>query len=155
MQRIAGVLNILGFIILIFASLMLFPTAISWYLDDHAVWSFVIGMVVAGIIGLLMWAVTRQAALGKELRNRDGFLLSALTWMVLPAIATIPLMLSIPGLSFTDAYFETMSGLTTTGATTISNLDQLPGSINVWRTFLVWLGGRSFALAGGRWQPGV
>ena len=141
MQRIAGVLNILGFIILIFASLMLFPTAISWYLDDHAVWNFVVGMVFAAIIGLLMWACTRKASHGKELRNRDGFLLSALTWTVLPAIATIPLMLSIPSLSFTDAYFETMSGLTTTGATTISNLDQLPGSINVWRTFLVWLGG--------------
>ena len=141
MQRVAGVLNILGLIILIFASLMLFPTAISWYLDDHAVWSFVIGMAVAGLIGLAMWAFTRQASLGRELRNRDGFLLSALTWMVLPGIATIPLMLSIPGLSFTDAYFETMSGLTTTGATTLSNLDQLPSSINVWRTFLVWLGG--------------
>ena len=109
-QRVAGVLNILGFIILIFAGLMLFPTAISWYLDDHAVWNFVIGMAVAGTIGLLMWACTRRTFHGKELRNRDGFLLSALTWMVLPAIATVPLMLSIPGLSFTDAYFETMSG---------------------------------------------
>ena len=52
MQRIAGVLNILGFIILIFTSLMLFPTAISWYLDDQAIWSFIVGMVAAGIIGL-------------------------------------------------------------------------------------------------------
>ena len=140
-QRVAGVLNILGFIILIFAGLMLFPTAISWYLDDHAIWSFIVGMVVAGMIGLAMWAFTHKASLGRELRNRDGFLLSALTWMVLPIIATIPLMLSIPGLSFTDAYFETMSGLTASGGTTLSNLDQLPGSINVWRTFLVWLGG--------------
>ena len=140
-QRVAGVLNILGFIILIFTGLMLFPTALSWYLDDHAVWSFVVGMAVAGMIGLAMWAFTRKASMGRELRNRDGFLLSALTWMVLPGIATIPLMLSIPGLSFTDAYFETMSGLTTTGATTIANLDKLPGSINVWRAFLVWLGG--------------
>ena len=131
----------MGLIILIFAGLMLFPTAISWYLDDHAVWSFVVGMLVTAMIGLAMWAFTRKVSLGRELRNRDGFLLSALTWMVLPAIATIPLMLSIPGLSFTDAYFETMSGLTTTGATTISNLDKLPSSINVWRTFLVWLGG--------------
>ncbi|NBR49959.1 TrkH family potassium uptake protein, partial [bacterium] len=130
-QRVAGVLNILGFIILIFAGLMLFPTAISWYLDDHAIGSFAVGMIFSGFIGLVMWASTRKPSLGRELRNRDGFLLSALTWMVLPAIATIPLMLSIPGLSFTDAYFETMSGLTTTGATTISNLDQLPGSINV------------------------
>ena len=79
-QRIAGVLNVLGFIILIFASLMLFPTAVSWYLDDHAIWSFVVGMVVASMIGLAMWAFTRKASLGRELRNRDGFLLSALTW---------------------------------------------------------------------------
>lgn len=140
-QRIAGVLNILGLIILIFTSLMIFPMAISWYLDDHAVWSFVIGMVASGVIGLLLWGVTRQVALGRELRNRDGFLLSVLTWIVLPGIATIPLLLSVPDLTFTDAYFETMSGLTTTGATTISNLDQLPGSINIWRSFLVWLGG--------------
>ena len=102
-QIIAGVLNILGFIILIFASLMLFPIAISLYLDDRVVWNFVIGMLIAGTIGLLLWACTRKASHEKELRNRDGFLLSALTWMVLPAIATIPLMLSIPGLSFTDA----------------------------------------------------
>ena len=73
MQRIAGVLNILGFIILIFTSLMLFPTAISWYLDDQAVWSFIVGMFAAGIIGLSMWGCTRKASLGKELRNRDGF----------------------------------------------------------------------------------
>ena len=141
MQRVAGVLNILGFITLIFAGLMLFPMTVSWYLDDHAIWSFVVGMFVAGLIGFAMWAFTRKASLGRELRNRDGFLLSAMTWMVLPAIATIPLMLSIPGLSFTDAYFETMSGLTATGATTISNLDQLPASINLWRTFMNWLGG--------------
>lgn len=141
MQRVAGVLNILGFITLIFAGSMLFPIAVSWYLDDHAIWSFVIGMLVAGLIGLAMWTFTRKASLGRELRNRDGFLLSALTWMVLPGIATIPLMLGIPGLSFTDAYFETMSGLTATGATTISNLDQLPASINLWRTFMNWLGG--------------
>ena len=141
MQRVAGVLNILGFITLIFAGLMLFPMTVSWYLDDHAIWSFVVGMFVAGLIGFAMWAFTRKASLGRELRNRDGFLLSAMTWMVLPAIATIPLMLSIPGLSFTDAYFETMSGLTATGANTISNLDQLPASINLWRTFMNWLGG--------------
>ena len=141
MQRVAGVLNILGFITLIFAGSKLFPIAVSWYLDDHAIWSFVVGMFVAGLIGLAMWTFTRKASLGRELRNRDGFLLSALTWTVLPAIATIPLMLSIPGLSFTDAYFETMSGLTATGATTISNLDRLPASINLWRTFMNWLGG--------------
>ena len=64
-----------------------------------------------------------------------------LGWTLLPACATLPLLLHMPGLSFTDAYFETMSGLTTTGATVLSGLDQLPLSINVWRHLLVWVGG--------------
>ena len=62
-------------------------------------------------------------------------------WTVLPAFASLPLLLHIPGLSFTDAYFEAMSGLTTTGATVLSGLDHLPLSINVWRCLLQWLGG--------------
>jgi len=72
---------------------------------------------------------------------RDGFLLVAFTWTLLPAFATLPLMLYLPQLSFTDAYFETVSGLTTSGATTLAGLDQLPPSINIWRTQLVWMGG--------------
>jgi len=59
----------------------------------------------------------------------------------LPAFATLPLLLLLPDLSFTDAYFETVSGLTTSGATTLSDLDKLPPSINIWRTQLVWMGG--------------
>ena len=77
----------------------------------------------------------------RELQPRDGFLLVTLGWTVLPAFATLPLLFHLPGLSFTDAYFETMSGLTTTGATVLSGLDQLPLSINVWRHLLVWMGG--------------
>ena len=65
----------------------------------------------------------------------------SLVWTVLPAFATLPLMFYISGLSFTDAYFETVSGITTTGATVLANLDQLPPSINFWRCELVWLGG--------------
>jgi len=65
----------------------------------------------------------------------------ALVWTVLPAFATLPLLFYLPGLSFTDAYFETVSGLTTTGATVLSGLDALPPSINIWRTFLIWIGG--------------
>ena len=63
-----------------------------------------------------------------------------LVWTLLPAFATLPLMLQL-GVSFTDAYFETMSGLTTTGSTILSNIDSLPESINLWRHLFVWLGG--------------
>jgi trk system potassium uptake protein TrkH len=65
----------------------------------------------------------------------------SLTWLVLAAFAALPLMLAIPGLSFTDAYFEAMSGLTTTGATVLTGLEALPLSVNVWRCFLVLVGG--------------
>jgi len=75
------------------------------------------------------------------LQPRDGFLLVSLVWTVLPAFATLPLLIFLPELSFTDAYFETVSGLTTTGATVLTGLDNLPRSINFWRMLLVWLGG--------------
>ena len=63
------------------------------------------------------------------------------TSTLLPAFGALPLLLAIPGLSFTDAYFEAMSGLTTTGATVLTGLDTLPVSINVWRCFMVLIGG--------------
>jgi trk system potassium uptake protein len=65
----------------------------------------------------------------------------ALVWTVLPAFGTLPLLWHLPGLSFTDAYFEAVSGMTTTGATVLTGLDALPTSINVWRCFMVLLGG--------------
>jgi len=72
---------------------------------------------------------------------RDGYLLAVLTWTVLPAFATLPLLFHLPNLSFTDAYFETMSGITTTGGTVLAGLDNLPKSINLWRHQLNWMGG--------------
>ncbi len=77
----------------------------------------------------------------RELLPRDGFLLVTLIWLLLPAFGALPLLLALPGLSFTDAYFEAMSGLTTTGATVLTGLDKLPLSVNVWRCFMVLVGG--------------
>jgi len=77
----------------------------------------------------------------RELQLRDGFVLVALVWLVLPAFAALPLLLAIPGLSLTDAYFEAMSGFSATGATVLTGLDELPLSVNVWRCFLQLVGG--------------
>jgi trk system potassium uptake protein TrkH len=71
---------------------------------------------------------------------RDGFLMVVMVWSVLPVFACLPFIFQLH-ISFTDAYFEAMSGLTTTGATVLSGLDNLPPSINLWRGMLVWLGG--------------
>jgi trk system potassium uptake protein TrkH len=77
----------------------------------------------------------------RELQPRDGFVLVGMTWLVLPAFGALPLVLAVPGLSITNAYFEAMSAFTATGATALSGLDTLPLSVNVWRCFMQWVGG--------------
>jgi trk system potassium uptake protein TrkH len=96
-------------------------------------------MVWTSAIGFLMWLMTRRYK--GELSIRHGYLLVVTMWTAMPAFATLPLLLVIKDLSFTDAYFETMSGITTTGATVLSGLDNLPPAINIWRHELNWLGG--------------
>ena len=76
-----------------------------------------------------------------DLKPRDGMLLVVLAWSGGAAFATLPLLMMIPGLSFTDAYFETISGLTASGGTVLSGLGALAPSLNIWRALLVWLGG--------------
>ncbi|TLY62102.1 MAG: TrkH family potassium uptake protein [Gammaproteobacteria bacterium] len=98
----------------------------------------VAGFINSGV-GLAIAGVTLQFR--RELKARDGFLLVTLGWLLVSASATIPLLMGLPGLSLTRAFFETMSGLTTTGSTVLNGLDQLPPSLNFWRHSLHWFGG--------------
>ncbi|QRJ65620.1 TrkH family potassium uptake protein [Azospira restricta] len=125
-------------IIMLFAITMLIPLALSWVVDDGAQNAYDEAFGLTFLAGAGLWYRTRNDK--RELQVRDGFLMVVLVWTLLPAFATLPLMLQL-GISFTDAYFETMSGLTTTGSTVLSGLDALPLSINLWRHLLVWLGG--------------
>jgi len=139
MVRILAVLHVLSVVIMMFALCLLFPLVWSFLLGDAAQAAYDEAIILTATSGVLLWVATRNYR--QELQPRDGFLLVALVWTVLPAFATLPLLLYLPGLSFTDAYFEAVSGLTTTGATVLSGLDALPPSINIWRTFLIWVGG--------------
>ncbi|MCX7891994.1 MAG: TrkH family potassium uptake protein [Burkholderiales bacterium] len=139
MVRVLPVLHVLSAVIAIFGLTMLVPLAVSLAIGDGASWAYDEAMLVTFAAGAALWGATRGHK--RELQIRDGFLLVSLVWTVLPAFATIPLMVAIPGLSFTDAYFESVSGLTTSGATVLTGLDHLPQSLNVWRTQLVWMGG--------------
>ncbi|MDO8320456.1 TrkH family potassium uptake protein [Rhodoferax sp.] len=140
MSSLAPVFNILARIMVGYAALLLVPMAWAWQLDAPAmvdVWLY--SMAITLVLGLTLWLLTSR--FHRELMPRDGFLLVNLVWTVLPACSAIPLVLAIDGLSWTDAYFETMSGLTATGSTVISGLDTLPVSVNVWRCFLQLIGG--------------
>ena len=137
--RIAPVVNVFSTIVMIFSLTMTAPLIVAYIYDDTALLIYVQSILITFAAGVLMRMLTMHRR--RELVPRDGFLLVFMVWTILPAFATLPLMFHIHGMSFTDAYFETVSGITTTGATVLENLDALPPSINFWRCELVWLGG--------------
>jgi trk system potassium uptake protein TrkH len=139
MQRLAPVVHVLGLVVLIFAFTMLVPLAMALFGHDAAQHAFDEAFLISLGIGAMLWLVGRRWR--RELKTRDGFVLVLLVWTGLPAVATLPFLIYAPDMSFTDAYFETMSGLSTTGATVMSGLDTLPPSLNLWRHLLNWLGG--------------
>jgi trk system potassium uptake protein TrkH len=139
MQRTLTVIHALGLMLVVFSATYLMPVLASLIYDDGTLIDFLLAMVWTSAIGFLMWLLTRRYK--GELSIRHGYLLVVTMWTAMPAVATLPLLLVIKGLSFTDAYFETMSGITTTGATVLTGLDTLPPAINIWRHELCWLGG--------------
>ncbi|MDX3906015.1 MAG: potassium transporter TrkG [Pigmentiphaga sp.] len=143
MRKLLPVLHVLGLVIALFSMTMAIPLATSFIFRDGAQDAFIQAMIAGLVGGLVLSLATRSQR--RELAPRDGFLLVSLVWSVLALIATLPLLFYFreagQSLSITDAYFEAMSGLTTTGATVLSGLDNLPPSINVWRCTLVWIGG--------------
>jgi len=138
-MRFVAVVSVLSRVLALFAASMTLPWGISWLLGDGAQQAFAWSLATTLGAAILLWLATLRER--RELQVRDGFLLVALVWTVLPAFATLPLLLSIERLSFTDAYFEAVSGLTASGATVLAGLDRLPASINIWRGLMIWLGG--------------
>lgn len=139
MTSLLALLPILGFVITLFALAMLVPLGFALVGGDAALRAHTTSILITAAFGGALWWFTRRFQ--RELQPRDGFLLVTLIWTVLPAFAMLPLLLALPGLSVTDAYFEAMSGLTATGATALSGLERLPLSINVWRCWLQLIGG--------------
>ena len=139
-MRAAVAFRVLGVLLTLFSVTMLVPAGVSLLYRDGAAPAFVSAFAITLVTGLACWLpVRRQRA---ELRIRDGFLVTVLFWAVLGLYGAFPLMLSEqPNLSFTDAVFESLSGLTTTGATVVEGLDDLPRSILLYRQQLQWLGG--------------
>ncbi|MEN9484257.1 MAG: hypothetical protein RJB37_2137 [Pseudomonadota bacterium] len=133
------VFKVLGGVLMLFGLTMAVPLGFSHFCHDGIEAGFALSMAITVAIGAALFLHCRH--LDRELQPHDGFLLATLVWVVLPVFGAIPLLLHIPGLSFTDAYFEAVSGLTTTGATVLTGLEKLPMSINIWRCFMVLLGG--------------
>jgi trk system potassium uptake protein len=139
MTILLTIVHVFGLITMGFGGLMATSLTTSYFAHDGATDAFFNGTLITILIGALMFLPTFNAP--KKVNRQTGFLLVAITWSVTPVFCTLPLMLYFPSLCFIDAYFETVSGLTTTGATILSGLDFLPMSINLWRHELNWIAG--------------
>ncbi|MDR3157660.1 MAG: TrkH family potassium uptake protein [Zoogloeaceae bacterium] len=138
MERFFPVFRALGLLLALFSLTLLIPLSFAHILKDGAESAYDIAFLATLGCGLALWRVT--GAFRRDLNVRDGFLLVALAWSVLPVFAAIPLYTQLD-ISFTRAYFEAVSSLTATGATTLARIDNLPPSINLWRHLTIWMGG--------------
>jgi trk system potassium uptake protein len=140
MRSILAVVNVMGALVALFAAYYLLPIVTALvYGETASLHVFLISAGIALVIGLALYLATRRFR--TELRPRDGYLLVSLSWIAVTTLAAAPLMLGEPRLSFADAFFESMSGLSTTGSTVLAGLDALPNAVNLWRCALHWLGG--------------
>ncbi|MCL4105980.1 UNVERIFIED_CONTAM: hypothetical protein GTU68_058286 [Idotea baltica] len=133
-------LRILGLLLMLFSSAMVVPLILALLADDNTVTGFLSALSISFISGLAFWLPVRNAR--HELRIRDGFLITSLFWVVLGLFGALPFALTDSlELSPLESIFESISGLTTTGATVIVGLDTLPQSILLYRQLLQWMGG--------------
>jgi trk system potassium uptake protein TrkH len=136
----AAIQRVIGFLVGCSSLMMLPPVLVSWWYNEHQASLFLDSAAVLVLVGALIYMPVRRDR--RELRLRDGFVVVVSCWLVLALVGALPFMLmDHPRISFVDAFFESMSGLTTTGATMFQNLDELPRSVLYYRQQLQWLGG--------------
>jgi len=137
-MRLTVIIRTLGVLFLLFSTTLLPPIGISFLYDDGEIQHFSITFAIALLVGVVLWLPFRHDS--HTIRSRDGFLIVALMWTAMSLLGTVPFMFSLD-LSFTDAFFESVSGFTTTGATILEGLDSMSPSILFYRQELNWLGG--------------
>jgi trk system potassium uptake protein TrkH len=134
------IFRILGVLLMLFSFAMLPPLLVSMYYNDGVAYSFLTTFFLTLLSGFILWAPVMKNR--RELKTRDGFLVVTLFWTVLGTFGSFPFIFtSSLQMSVTDSFFESISGLTTTGATVLSGLDDLPKSILYYRQQLQWFGG--------------
>ncbi|MEO0357359.1 MAG: TrkH family potassium uptake protein [Pseudomonadota bacterium] len=140
MIDVRPVFNVIGVLVASLGVTMIVPFATDVYFDNGHWPIFLESAALTVLVGVALALATGNAT-GQGLSIQQTFLLTTSVWAALPLFGAVPFILGATQASFTDAYFEAMSGLTTTGSTVLSGLDALPEGIIVWRAILQWLGG--------------
>ncbi len=139
-MHLSMTLRILGIMLMLFSLSLMAPMFMAFFTDDGMLAGFLFALGITLASGFIIWLPNRNVK--HELRARDGFMVTSLFWIVLGLFGALPFVLQAGAdLSATDAIFESISGLTTTGATVITGLDNLPLSLLFYRQQLQWLGG--------------
>lgn len=133
------IFNIIGKVLLLEAALLLLPLGVSAAYSDGCTDDFLIGAAAAAALGAVMFFPTR--AVRKPLSVRDSLAVAALTWLLASLVGCLPFMTSGEISYFPDAFFETVSGFTTTGASILTDVEHMSRSLLFWRSFTHWLGG--------------
>jgi len=134
------ILNILGMLVAISGACMLMSVPFSWYYQTNDLLPLLGSSLGSMILGGTVWYATQKNR-NTDLRRRDGYLIVSLGWIVMSLIGAIPYVVSGAIPSYTDAFFETMSGFTTTGASILNDIESLPQGILFWRSMTHWIGG--------------
>ena len=132
-----ALLKLFSILVMFFSISFIVPIITSFIYKDGALSIFVITFSVVFMVGFLGWLISKNNT--EEMTHKDSFLVITLFWIVLSSAGSIPFILS--GMTFIDSFFESMSGITTTGATVIPNLSVLPESLLLYRQLLQWMGG--------------
>ena len=139
-MRLPVIMPVLGVLLILFSTSNIPPILVALIYSEQEIHLFIYTFILTLASGILLWLPFQHIRM--RMHVRDGFLVTVLLWLVLSAVGSLPfIMMKTPELSVTDAFFESLSGLTTTGATVLTDIDNLPRSILFYRQLLQWLGG--------------
>lgn len=137
-------MRVMGLLVIIEALFMVIPLVTALIYEDGDVMAFAISALVTAVCGALMTFGVRPSR--RDMGKREGFLLTALVWVFFSIFGMIPFMICRTPLSLSDAFFEAMSGFTTTGSSVMQGIDDLSHAIHIWRSLMQWIGGMGIIL---------
>lgn len=141
------IIRIIGLLTILFSITMIIPNIVSIFYKDNEEKNFIKSFFITLIIGLFLWTPNKHKI--SDLKTKESFFTVSILWIILGSLGALPFIFSKKtNISITDAFFESFSGLTTTGATTLINLENLSKSILFYRQMLQWLGGMGIIVLG-------
>lgn len=138
-MKVLPIVQIIGFLLILLSFLITLPVNLLIFNETPDQWAFVKSALICFIVGFACFVITGRKRRG--LKQREMFLLTVSAWVVIPVFSSFPLLFSDLDLSVTDAFFESISGVTTTGSTIFTGLDDMPADILLWRSIMQWMGG--------------